>query len=55
MSFIANNMTTPKDKDELLKTFELLDLDGNGILSEQELIQGTPAKKSTSNSRNRLS
>ncbi len=36
MSLLANK----KDKSDLLKTFKQLDLNGDGLLSKEELVKG---------------
>ena len=40
ITFIASQMTTKEDNDELLKAFTALDTDGNGVLSREELLDG---------------
>lgn len=40
ITFIASQMTTKEDNDELMKAFTALDADGNGVLSREELIDG---------------
>ena len=40
ITYIAAQMTTKEDNDELLKAFTSLDTDGNGVLSHEELITG---------------
>ena len=40
ITFIASQMTSKEDNDELLKAFTALDADGNGVLSREELING---------------
>lgn len=41
MTFMASMLMTKKEKDELLVAFQALDLDGNGVLTVDELISGT--------------
>ena len=38
--FIVNNLTTNEEREELLRTFEALDLNHDGLLSKEELIKG---------------
>lgn len=38
-------MATMEEKNELLKTFQALDLNGDGQLTRQELIEGKRALK----------
>lgn len=38
--YIVNQLTTKEEKAELLKTFQTLDKNGDGVLSKQELIEG---------------
>lgn len=40
MTFIACQVSTKEELDELQKTFAALDNDGNGRLSKEELIKG---------------
>lgn len=40
MTFMANMVVSKNEKQELLNTFEALDLDGNGVLTVDELVQG---------------
>lgn len=40
LTFIATQVLSHKDKDEIRKTFQSLDKDGNGFLSKKELIEG---------------
>ncbi|CAD8181434.1 unnamed protein product [Paramecium pentaurelia] len=40
LSYIACQMTSQQEQDELVKTFQTLDQDKNGILSKDELIEG---------------
>lgn len=40
MTFIACQVSTKEDLDELQKTFAALDKDGNGTLSREELLKG---------------
>lgn len=40
MTFIATQILNNTDKDEMRKTFQSLDKDGNGFLSKKELIEG---------------
>ena len=40
LTFIATQIMNQKEKEELLLTFQSLDLDGDGILSKEELISG---------------
>lgn len=40
LTFIANNIVSQQDKEELLETFKSLDKDGDGELSREELIEG---------------
>jgi calcium-dependent protein kinase len=40
MTFIACQVSTKEELDELQKTFAALDNDGNGKLSKDELIKG---------------
>ena len=40
ITFIASQMTSKEDNDELLKAFTALDADGNGVLSREELLNG---------------
>lgn len=39
-SFIASQLATKKEKEDIYKIFKAIDTDGNGILSRAELIQG---------------
>lgn len=38
--YIVNYLTTKEEKNELLKTFQQLDLNGDGILTKEELLIG---------------
>mgnify|MGYP003876820667 CR=1 FL=1 len=38
--FLVNYLATKEEKNELLKTFQALDLNGDGQLTREELIQG---------------
>ncbi len=38
--FMANMVVNKKEQSELLEAFQALDLDGNGILTVDELIEG---------------
>lgn len=38
--FLVNVMATKQEKDELLKSFQALDTNGDGQLSKQELVNG---------------
>lgn len=38
--FLVNIMATKQEKDELLKAFKALDINGDGQLSKEELIAG---------------
>ena len=40
LTFIATQVLGHKDKEEIRKTFQSLDKDGNGFLSKKELIEG---------------
>lgn len=40
LTFIATQVLSHKDKEEIRKTFQSLDKDGNGFLSKKELIEG---------------
>ena len=40
MTFIATQVLTSQDKDEIRKTFQALDKDCDGFLSSEELIEG---------------
>lgn len=40
LTFIANNVLTAQDKDEIRKTFQALDKDCDGFVSSDELIEG---------------
>mgnify|MGYP000873733422 FL=1 len=40
MTFIVAQITTQQERDELQKTFQSLDKDGNGILTREELVEG---------------
>lgn len=40
LTFIATQVLNHKDKEEIRKTFQSLDKDGNGLLSKKELIEG---------------
>ena len=40
LTFIATQIMNQKEKEELLLTFQALDLVGDGILSKEELISG---------------
>ncbi|EGR29296.1 protein kinase domain protein [Ichthyophthirius multifiliis] len=40
MTFIASQMVSQNDKEELQKSFRSLDINGDGILSKDELVQG---------------
>lgn len=40
MTFIVSQITTQQERDELQKTFQSLDKDGNGILTRDELVEG---------------
>ncbi|KAL4466461.1 hypothetical protein ABPG73_019079 [Tetrahymena malaccensis] len=38
--FLVNYVSTKEEKDQLLKTFKQLDTDGDGMLSQEELLNG---------------
>jgi len=38
--YIVNQFTTSEEKKELLKTFQSLDLNNDGLLSSEELLIG---------------
>jgi len=38
--YIVNQLTTKDEREELLKTFKALDVNGDGVLSKEELIDG---------------
>ena len=38
--FLVNNLATREEKNELYNSFKALDVDGDGQLSREELIQG---------------
>jgi calcium-dependent protein kinase len=38
--YMVNYLTTKEEKNELLKTFQQLDLNGDGILTREELLIG---------------
>lgn len=40
LSFIATQVLSHKDKEDIRKAFQSLDKDGNGYLSKKELIEG---------------
>jgi calcium-dependent protein kinase len=40
ITFIASQMATKEDNQEMLEAFASLDTDGNGVLSKQELLTG---------------
>lgn len=40
IAFIASQITTKEDNEELEKAFKALDTDGNGVLSREELVTG---------------
>ncbi len=40
MTFIATQIVAQEEKQDLIKTFEALDADGNGVLTRDELILG---------------
>lgn len=40
MTFIATQVLTSQDKDEIRKTFQALDKDCDGFLSAEELVEG---------------
>jgi len=40
LTFIVTQMTSQSEKDELQRTFQALDKDGNGVLTKEELIDG---------------
>ncbi|CEM37936.1 unnamed protein product [Vitrella brassicaformis CCMP3155] len=40
LTFIASQLVTKDEKDELTKTFKLLDANGDGMLSREELLDG---------------
>ena len=40
MTFIATQIVAQEEKQDLIKTFEALDADGNGVLTQDELILG---------------
>jgi len=40
LTFIVTQMTSQSEKDELQRTFQSLDKDGNGVLTKEELIDG---------------
>lgn len=45
MTYMANLYITKNEEKELIETFRALDLDGNGVLTVDELIEGTPLSK----------
>ncbi len=38
--YIVNQLASKEEKNELLKTFQALDKNGDGVLSRQELLEG---------------
>eukprot|EP01016_Furgasonia_blochmanni_P007012 TRINITY_DN12813_c0_g1_i1.p1 TRINITY_DN12813_c0_g1~~TRINITY_DN12813_c0_g1_i1.p1 ORF type:complete len:176 (+),score=34.97 TRINITY_DN12813_c0_g1_i1:64-591(+) len=40
LTFIAQQVTSQQEKEELQQTFQSLDRDGNGIITREELIEG---------------
>lgn len=40
MTYMANLYMTKNEEKELLASFQALDLDGNGVLTVDELIEG---------------
>ena len=42
---LINNYVTSKEKTELLQIFKLLDVNGDGTLSKEEIIAGNFTKK----------
>jgi calcium-dependent protein kinase len=40
LTFIASQITTQQEKDDLQQVFAMLDRDGNGRLTKEELVQG---------------
>lgn len=40
IAFIASQITSKEDNEELEKAFKSLDTDGNGVLSREELVVG---------------
>ena len=38
--YIVNSLTTKDERNELLKTFQQLDSNGDGVLSREELLAG---------------
>ena len=43
--FLVNYLSTKEEKNELLKTFQALDLNGDGQISKEELIIGFKIQK----------
>jgi len=41
LTFIATQVLTSQDKDEIRKTFQALDKDCDGFLSSEELMEGS--------------
>ena len=40
MTYIATYISSNKEKEELEEQFKKLDVDGNGVLTEEELVKG---------------
>lgn len=43
MTYMAGHYMTKNEEKEMLEAFQALDLDGNGVLSVEELIEGSSA------------
>ena len=42
MTYIAGHYVTKNEEKDLIAAFQALDLDGNGVLTVDELLAGTP-------------
>lgn len=47
--FLVNYLSTKEEKAELLKTFQALDLNGDGQISKDELVIGSKKNKNNIN------